>query len=219
MDISNFTDSARLILTGSSTLAIQSQNSEITSYHLVYIMLEKNDNIIYQLLDKMDVEVDRFKGLILDELNRLPQNGSNGGIRFSRDVEKVLEDAEKASESMKDSHIAPEHLFLGVLDYAPDELKKLMKLYQITKHKFLVALRDVNDNSRVKINSEDEEESDVDILGKFGKNLTELAKENKLEPVIGRDDEIRNVIRILTRKTKNNPVLIGEPRSTEKQQL
>ena len=217
MDISNFTDSARLILTGSSTLAIQNQNSEITSYHLIYIMLEKKDNIIYQLLVKMDVEVDRFKQIILDELNNLPQNGSSGGIRFSRDVEKVLEDAEKASESMKDSHIAPEHLFLGVLDYAPDELKKLIKLYQITKHKFLLALRDVNDNSRVKVNSE--EENSFDILSKFGKNLTELAKENKLEPVIGRDDEIRNVIRILTRKTKNNPVLIGEPRSAEKLQL
>ena len=140
-------------------------------------------------------------------------------MRFSRDVEQVLEDAEKASQSMRDTHIAPEHLFLGVLDYAPEELKKLMKLYQITKHKFLGALKDVNDNSRVKVNSENDEDSDTDVLSKFGKNLTELAKENKLEPVIGRDDEIRNVIRILTRKTKNNPVLIGEPRSTEKQLL
>ena len=137
-------------------------------------------------------------------------------MRFSRDVEQVLEDAEKASQSMKDTHIAPEHLFLGVLDYAPDELKKLMKLYEITKHKFLVALREVNDNSRVKVDSEEEDDNSLDVLSKFGKNLTELAKENKLEPVIGRDDEIRNVIRILTRKTKNNPVLIGEPRSTEK---
>ena len=168
----------------------------------------------------MDVEVEKFRQLILDEINRLPQNGQNGGMRFSRDVEQVLEDAEKASQSMRDSHIAPEHLFLGVLDYAPDELKKLMKLYQITKHKFLGALKDVNDNSKVKINQEVEEESsNISILSKFGKNLTELAKENKLEPVIGRDDEIRNVIRILTRKTKNNPVLIGEPRCTEKQLL
>ena len=218
MDISNFTDSARNILTGSSTLAIQNQNSEITSYHLVYIMLEKKDNIIYQLLVKMDVEVEKFKQLVLDEINRFPQNGQNGGMRFSRDVEQALEDSEKASQSMKDSHIAPEHLFLGVLDYAPDELKKLFKLYQITKHKFLVALKDVNDNSKV-TSPEEEEKSDFDILSKFGKNLTELAKENKLEPVIGRDDEIRNVIRILTRKTKNNPVLIGEPRCTERQRL
>ena len=184
MDISNFTDSARAILTGSSTLAIQNQNSEITSYHLINIMLEKKDNIIYQLLIKMDVEVEKFKQLNLDELNKLPQTGQNGGMRFSRDVEQVLEDAEKASQSMKDSHIAPEHLFLGILDYAPDELKKRMKLYQITKHNFLVALKDVNDNSRVKLDSEDEDGSDIDILSKFGKNLTELAKENKLEPVI-----------------------------------
>ena len=219
MDISNFTDSARNILTGSSTLAIQSQNSEITSYHLIHIMLEKKDNFIYQLLLTMDVEVEKFKQLNLDELNKLPQNGQNGGIRFSRDVEKVLEDAEKASQSMNDNYIAPEHLFLGILDYAPDELKKLMKIYQITKHNFLKALKDINDNSRVKIDSEDEESSNMETLSKFGKNLTELAKENKLEPVIGRDDEIRNVIRILTRKTKNNPVLIGEPRSTEKQLL
>lgn len=216
MDISNFTDSARSILTGSSTLAIQNQNPEITSYHLIHIMLEKNDNLIYQLLIKMDVEVEKFKQINLDQLNQLPQSGQNGGMRFSRDVEQVLEDAEKASQSMKDTHIAPEHLFLGVLDYAPDELKKLMKLYEITKHKFLVALREVNDNSRVKVDSEEEDDNSLDVLSKFGKNLTELAKENKLEPVIGRDDEIRNVIRILTRKTKNNPVLIGEPRSTEK---
>lgn len=219
MDISNFTDSARSILTGSSTLAIQNQNAEITSYHLVYIMLERKDNLIYQLLIKMDVEVEKFKQLMLDELNQFPQNGQNGGMRFSRDVEQVLEDADKASQSMRDSHIAPEHLFLGVLDYAPDTLKKYMKLYQITKHKFLNALRDVNDNSKVKVDSDEEEDSSFDVLSKFGKNLTELAKENKLEPVIGRDDEIRNVIRILTRKTKNNPVLIGEPRSTEKQLL
>lgn len=219
MDISNFTDTARNILTGASTLAIQNQNAEITSYHLIHMMLEKKDNLIYQLLVKMDVEVERFKQLNLDEINKLPQFGQNGGIRFSKDVEQVLEDAEKASQSMKDSHIAPEHLFLGVLDYAPDNLKKLMKLYQITKHKFLVALKDVNDNSKVQVSSEEEEESSINVLFKFGKNLTELAKENKLEPVIGRDDEIRNVIRILTRKTKNNPVLIGEPRGTEKQQL
>ncbi len=218
MDISNFTDSARAILTGSSTLAIQNQNSEITSYHLMNIMLEKKSNIIYQLFVKMDVEVERFKQLNLDELNELPQNGQNGGMRFSRDVEQALEAAEKICKDMKDTHIAPEHLLLGILDYAPEDLKKLMKLYQITKHKFLSALKDVNDNSRVKVDEEGNE-SDFDILSKFGKNLTELAKENKLEPVIGRDDEIRNVIRILTRKTKNNPVLIGEPRSSEKQQL
>ena len=133
MDISNFTDTARAILTGSSTLAIQNQNAEITSYHLVCVMLDKKDNFFYQLLTKMDVEVEKFRQLVEDELSVLPQPGQSNGMRFSRDVEKVLEDAEKASQSMRDSFIAPEHLFLGILDYAPDELKKLLKLYQITK--------------------------------------------------------------------------------------
>ena len=214
MDISNFTDSARSILTGASTLAIQNQNSEITSYHLINLMLEKKDNIIYQLLVKMDVEVEKFKQANLDTLNSLPQPGSENGMRFSKDVERALEDAEQASKSMKDQYIGPEHLFLGILDYAPDELKRIFKFYQISKHKFLSSLKDVNANKATLTDEKDEDsESDFDVLTKFGKNLTELAKENKLEPVIGRDDEIRNVIRILTRKTKNNPVLIGEPRS------
>ncbi len=212
MDISNFSDSARNILTGSSTLAIQNQNAEITSYHLINLMLEKKDNIIYQLLIKMDVEVERFKQLNLEELNKLPQIGNPNAMRFSKDVEQVLENSEITAQSMGSAFIAPEHLFLSILDYAPENLKKLFKLYQITKKKFLASLKEVNDSSKVVFDEEnEEEESNFDILTKFGKNLTELAKENKLEPVIGRDDEIRNVIRILTRKTKNNPVLIGEP--------
>jgi ATP-dependent Clp protease ATP-binding subunit ClpB len=211
MDISNFTDKARDILTGSSTLAIRNQNIEITSYHLVSLMLEKKDNLIYQLFVKMDVEVEKFKQLNLDELNALPQVNGTVAIKFSKDVEKVLEEAERTAKSMKEEHIAPEHLFLGILDYGPDNLKKLFKLYQITKHKFLVALKEVNSNVQIDDDKDEKSGTDFEFLSKFGKNLTELAKANKLEPVIGRDDEIRNVIRILTRKTKNNPVLIGEP--------
>jgi len=210
MDISNFTDRARDILTGASTLAIQNQNMEISSYHLINLMLEKKDNLIYQLLVKMDVEVEKFKELNNDELNNLPQTNGSVAMKFSKDVEQVLEEAERTAKTMKEVHIAPEHLFLGVLDYAPDNLKKLFKLYQITKRRFLVALKEVNSNVKVEL-EEDKNEADLDVLSKFGKNLTELAKANRLEPVIGRDDEIRNVIRILTRKTKNNPVLIGEP--------
>lgn len=132
-------------------------------------------------------------------------------MKFSKDVEKVLEESERIAKNMKEEYIAPEHLFLAILDYAPETLRKLFKLYQITKHKFLNALKDVNSNVKVEDEEEEDTGTDFEFLGKFGKNLTELAKNNKLEPVIGRDDEIRNVIRILTRKTKNNPVLIGEP--------
>ena len=206
MDISNFTDSARMTLTSSSTLAMQNQNPEITSYHILSVMLERKDNLIYQLFQKMDVEIDKLKGLIEDNLNSLPQVTGNSGIKFSRDVEQVLEEAEKWGKKMKDQYIAAEDLFLGILECGADELKKLLKLYTITKRSFMAALRDVNVPT-----GEVEKEEASDILDKFGKNLTELAKANKLEPVIGRDDEIRNVIRILTRKTKNNPVLIGEP--------
>ena len=206
MDISNFTDSARTTLTSSSTLAIQNQNPEITSYHILSIMLEKKDNLIYQLFQKMDVEIEKLKGLIADELNALPQVSSSGGIKFSKDVEAVLEEAEKTARNMKDQYIAPEHLFLGILERGPEELRKLLKLYTVTKRSFMSALKDVDVPA-----GEEEEDEASDILDKFGKNLTEMAKANKLDPVIGRDDEIRNVIRILTRKTKNNPVLIGEP--------
>ena len=132
-------------------------------------------------------------------------------MKFSKDVEKVLEESERIAKNMKEELISPEHLFLAILDYAPENLKKFFKLYQITKHKFLNALKDVNSNVKVEDEEEEDTGTDFEFLGKFGKNLTELAKNNKLEPVIGRDDEIRNVIRILTRKTKNNPVLIGEP--------
>ncbi len=206
MDISNFTDSARMILTSSSTLAIQNQNPEITSYHILSVMLEKKDNLIYQLFQKMDVEIDKLKGLITDELNALPQINGTTGIKFSKDVESVLEESEKIAKNMKDQYISPEHLLLGILECGPDDLKKLLKLYTVTKRSFMSALKDVNVPT-----GEEEKEETSDVLDKFGKNLTEMAKANKLDPVIGRDEEIRNVIRILTRKTKNNPVLIGEP--------
>ena len=208
MDISNFTDSAKNILTSSSTLAIQRQNKEITSYHFLAIMLEKEDNFIYQLLRNMDIDVEKFIDLLNDELANIPVNTDNKAMRFSIDAEKTLESSEKISKSMKDNFIAPEHLFLAMLEDGPDGMQKIFKFFGISKHKFLGALKGVSSGPQ----DEEEEENDpFKVLSKFGKNLTELAKENKLEPVIGRDDEIRNVIRILTRKTKNNPVLIGEP--------
>ena len=208
MDISNFTDSAKNILTSSSTLAIQRQNKEITSYHFLAIMLEKEDNFIYQLLSNMDIDVEKFIDLLNDELANIPVNTDNKAMRFSIDAEKTLESSEKISKSMKDNFIAPEHLFLAMLEEGPEGMQKIFKFFGISKHKFLGALKGVSSGPQ---EEEEETEDPFKVLSKFGKNLTELAKENKLEPVIGRDDEIRNVIRILTRKTKNNPVLIGEP--------
>ena len=206
MDISNFTENAKSILTSSSTLAIQRQNKEITSYHFLAVMLEKEENLIYQLLKKMGAEVDKIADLVNDELASLPLNTENASMRFSTDAESVLEESEKICKSMKDNFIAPEHLFLAMIETGTEGMQKIFKLFTITKHKFLGSLKDISSGPE-----EEEKPDPFKVLSKFGKNLTELAKENKLEPVIGRDDEIRNVIRILTRKTKNNPVLIGEP--------
>ena len=208
MDISNFTDKAKSILTSSSTLAIQRQNKEITAYHFLAIMLENEENFIYQMLSNMGIDVDKVVDLVEDELAKLPINTDNASMRFSVDAEETLESSEKISKSMKDNFIAPEHLFLAMIDDGPDGMQKIFKLFSITKHKFLGALKGVSSGPQ---DEEEEKPDPFKVLSKFGKNLTELAKENKLEPVIGRDDEIRNVIRILTRKTKNNPVLIGEP--------
>ena len=207
MDISNFTEKAKNILTGSSTLAIQMQNKEITTYHFLNIMLEREENVIYQLLKNMGAEVDKIADLVNDEIANLPLNTEKTAMRFSVDAETTLEESEKICKSMKDDFIAPEHLFLAMIEDGPDGMQKIFKLFNITKHKFLGSLKGINNN----VEDKEEKEDPFKILSKFGKNLTELAKDNKLEPVIGRDDEIRNVIRILTRKTKNNPVLIGEP--------
>ena len=208
MDISNFTDNAKSILTSSSTLAIQRQNKEITAYHFLAIMLEKEENLIYQLLSSMGLDVDKVIDLVEDELAKLPVNTDNSSMRFSTDAEETLESSEKISKSMKENFIGPEHLFLAMIDDGPSGMQKIFKLFSITKHKFLGTLKGVSSGPQ---DEEEEKPDPFKVLSKFGKNLTELAKENKLEPVIGRDDEIRNVIRILTRKTKNNPVLIGEP--------
>ena len=208
MEVSNFTDKSKNVIATASNLAVQNRNAEIDIPHLILAMIDKKDNLIYQLLVKMDVNVINLKTDLEDEISTYPKVSGRVEIRFSRNSEKAVEDSEKYSKNMKDEFISVEHLMLGALENAPENVKKILKNYKIDKNKFLIALKDVRGN--VKVTSDTPEDS-YDVLNKFGKNLTELARQNKLEPVIGRDDEIRNVIRILTRKTKNNPVLIGEP--------
>ena len=208
MDVSNFTDKSKTVIATASNLAVQNRNAEIDIAHLILAMLDRKTNLIYQLLVKMDVNVVNLKTDLEDDVATYPKVSGRVEIRFSRNSEKALEDAEKQCKSMKDEFISVEHLMLGAIENASENVSKILKNYRIDKHKFLVALKDIRGN--VKVTSDTPEDS-YDVLTKFGKNLTELARQNKLEPVIGRDDEIRNVIRILTRKTKNNPVLIGEP--------
>ena len=208
MDVANFTEKSKEAITLASNIATQNNNSEITDCHMVKAFLEDENGLIPMLLKKMDININSFKTLIQAEIDKKPKVKGNVSIRFSLDVEKSLDEAEKHCMAMKDEFISVEHLMLGIFECATDSLRKIFKTFKIDKHKFLVALKDIRGN--VNVNSDTPEDS-YDVLSKFGKNVTDLAKQNKLNPVIGRDDEIRNVIRILSRKTKNNPVLIGEP--------
>ena len=208
MEVSNFTDKSKTVIATASNLAVQNRNAEIDIAHLILAMLDRKTNLIYQLLVKMDVNVVNLKTDLEDDIGTYPKVSGKVEIRFSRNAEKALEESEKQAKNMKDEFISVEHLMLGSIENATENVSKILKNYRIDKHKFLIALKDIRGNVKV---TSDTPENSYDVLNKFGKNLTELARQNKLEPVIGRDDEIRNVIRILSRKTKNNPVLIGEP--------
>ncbi len=208
MNVSNFTEKSKEMITIASNLTTSNNNPEITDFHLMAAFLENNDSIVTLLLKKIDVDVNSLNTIIKTEIDRMPKVNGSVALRFSKEVEKTLDEAEKQAKSMKDEFISVEHLMLGLFEAATENLKKILKSYKVDRHKFLVALKDIRGN--VSVNS-DTPENSYDVLNRFGKNVTDLAKQNKLNPVIGRDDEIRNVIRILSRKTKNNPVLIGEP--------
>ena len=208
MDVANFTEKSKEAITTASNIANQNKNPEITDFHMVAAFLEDASGVISMLLKKMEINTNSLKSIIQEEIDKKPKVSGNVSLRFSLEIEKALDEAEKQCKAMKDEFISVEHLMLGILECATESLRKILKTFKIDKHKFLVALKDIRGN--VNVNSDTPEDS-YDVLSKFGKNVTDLAKQNKLNPVIGRDDEIRNVIRILSRKTKNNPVLIGEP--------
>ena len=207
MNVSNFTEKSKDIITAASNITVNNNNSEITEYHMVLALVESNESLITMLLKKMDIDVNSLKIMIQEKVEALPKVTGAVALKFSPIVEKALDEAEKQSKTMKDEFISVEHLMLGIIECGSEDLKKIFKVYKLDKHRFLSALKDIRGNSKEVDNTDDSS----DILEKFGKNVTELAKQNKLNPVIGRDEEIRNVIRILSRKTKNNPVLIGEP--------
>lgn len=208
MDVANFTEKSKESITLASNVTTQNKNPEITCIHMVMAFLGDSESLITMLLKKMDVNVDSLKNMLQEEIDKLPKVSGKVDLRFSLDMEKALDASQKQAESMKDEFISVEHLMIGIIDQAPENLRRIFKVYKIDKHKFLVALKDIRGN--VSVNT-DTPENAYDVLSRFGKNVTDLAKQNKLNPVIGRDDEIRNVIRILSRRTKNNPVLIGEP--------
>lgn len=209
MNIEKFTEKSKDVIANASNIAMQNQNEEIADFHLFLSMIENQQNLIYQLLStNMEVNIDNIKVLVQEGIDKLPKVERPSAMRFAENTDVILNNSEKQAASMKDEFVSVEHIMLAMIDKGSHELIKVFKIFGISKTSFLVALKKVRGNVSV---TSDNPESNYDVLNKYGKDVTEMARQNKLDPVIGRDSEIRNVMRILTRKTKNNPCLIGEP--------
>ena len=211
MNAQKFTQKSLEAIQNAQNLAVQNQNSQIEEEHLILALLEQEDSLIKELLNKMGVP-DNFERDIRNKVENDPK--MVGGARkadsiyVSQDVDLVLTDSEKIADRMKDEYVSVEHIMLAIFNNTSREIKEIFKRYNINKNDFLKALSSVRGNTRV---TSDNPESTYDVLKKYGQDLVQMAREQKLDPVIGRDKEIRNVITILSRKTKNNPCLIGEP--------
>ena len=211
MNFNNYTQKSLEAVQSAQQLAVQNSNQQLEQVHLLLALLQQEGGLIPQLLRKMDVTVESLEAAARAEMNKLP------GVKMSReadrfyisaDVDATFTAAEQQAKTMKDEFVSVEHLFLGLLETARGGVKNLFETYRITKENALKALQTVRGNQRV---TSDNPEGTYDALEKYGTDLVKRAREQKMDPVIGRDEEIRNVIRILSRKTKNNPVLIGEP--------
>ena len=211
MNFGNYTQKSLEAVQGAQQLAVQNGNPQLEQIHLLVALLRQEGGLIPQLLKKMDVTVESFEAAAIAELNKLPRvSGSREADRFyiSSDTDATFTAAQDQAQIMHDEFISVEHIFLGLLESARDGVKRQFDMYRITKEAALKALQGVRGNQRV---TTDNPEGTYDALEKYGTDLVKRAREQKQDPVIGRDEEIRNVIRILSRKTKNNPVLIGEP--------
>ena len=212
MNMNQFTQKSLAAIQGAQDLAVEYGQQQIEQQHLLLALVSDGEGFIPQLLTAMGMTVPSFEVAVRAEVNKLPKVSGGGReadkVYVAQDVDRALKSAEQAAQSMKDEYISVEHLFLGLLDAANSALKELFRTYNVSREKVMQALANVRGNQRV---TSDNPEETYDALKKYGTDLVERARQNKLDPVIGRDDEIRNVIRILSRKSKNNPVLIGEP--------
>lgn len=212
MNMQKLTKKSLEAVEAAQSKAIEYQNMNIAPEHLLYALIDQENGLIPQLLSKQGADIDSLKASVeklIEEIPRVTGSGRDmNTVYISTDCERCFNSAEAEAKRMGDEYVSVEHLFMGLLSDGGDKLKKLFKTYSIDKNSFLKALSEVRGNQRV---TNDSPEDTYDVLKKYGQDLVALAKNNKLDPVIGRDTEIRNVIRILSRKTKNNPVLIGEP--------
>ena len=207
MNISKFTQKSVQAVQDLEKVAYEYGNQEIEQEHLLYTLLTQEDSLILKLIEKMEINKDYFIDIVKKALDAKVKV-SGGELRFGQYLNKALVNAEDEAKAMGDEYVSVEHLFLSLLKYPSPSMKKIWSEFGITKERFLQALSTVRGNQRV---VSDNPEATYDTLNKYGEDLVEKARSQKLDPVIGRDSEIRNVIRILSRKTKNNPVLIGEP--------
>ena len=211
MNFNNYTQKSIEAVQSAQQLAVQNSHQQMEQVHLLRALLQQEGGLTPQLLKKMDVTVESLEAAAEAELRKIPgvrTSQAMDSFYVSADVQAAFNAAEQQAQTMKDEYVSVEHLFLGLLETARGGVKELFKTYQITKERVLKALQEVRGNQRV---TTDNPEGTYDALEKYGTDLVKRAREQKMDPVIGRDEEIRNVIRILSRKTKNNPVLIGEP--------
>ena len=207
MNISKFTQKSVQAVQDLEKVAYEYGNQEIEQEHLLYTLLTQEDSLILKLIEKMEINKEYFLNTVKNALDAKVKV-SGGELRFGQYLNKALVNAEDEAKAMGDEYVSVEHLFLALLKYPSPSMKKIWSEFGITRERFLQALSTVRGNQRV---VSDNPEATYDTLNKYGEDLVEKARSQKLDPVIGRDSEIRNVIRILSRKTKNNPVLIGEP--------
>ena len=212
MNMDRFTQKSLAAIQGARDISQEYGNQQIEQPHLLLALVSDNEGFIPQLLAAMGMTVPSFEAAVKGEVQKLPKVSGSGReadkVYVSQDVDRALRGAEQEAQAMKDEYISVEHIFLGLLAQPDSALKELFRTYHVDREKVMQALASVRGNQRV---TSDNPEDTYNALKKYGTDLVERARQNKLDPVIGRDDEIRNVIRILSRKSKNNPVLIGEP--------
>ncbi len=208
MNINKFTQKSIEAINHCQSIISEYGNQYVEQIHLLYSLLTIDESLITQLLKKMGVPMEQLQSSIIEEIGRLPKVSGAGQMYFSQAANLALTHAEDHAKSMGDEYVSVEHIFLSLLKEADPTLQKLFKQYGITKDGFLKALAEVRGNQRV---LSDNPEDSYDTLNKYGYEMVQRARDQKDDPIIGRDDEIRNIIRILSRKSKNNPVLIGEP--------
>ncbi len=212
MNMQKFTQKSLEAIQEAHNIAVQNQNAQIEQEHLFYALLLQENGLVPELIKKMNIDVSSVKAAVETLINNKPRVSGTareaGTVYVSQDVDKLLSSSQSQASRMRDDFISVEHIMLCLIDFPNPKIKEIFKKYGIEKNKFLDVLMSVRGNTNV---TTDTPEDTYDVLTKYGQDLVELAKNHKLDPVIGRDSEIRNVIRILSRKTKNNPVLIGEP--------